>query len=198
NRIHLQSSDTKDFTVILTGKFLLPAGVWKAGLELPRPLGTQDRGGLLKIVVDENLELLSGDSAMVEQAPGKQSHSVSFDQAPTKVDFAWRPFRPEFPVSGVADITIHHGNAHVRQLLQLPRSMESSANKAKEPSPLLFRIPPQIKGLKIDSPERLRSYQPEKGIAWILPLQEGRTSSSVVVEYDLVLPAEAGVNRSPT
>ena len=198
NRIHLQPSDTKEFTVVLTGKFLLPAGVWKAGLDLPRPLGTQDRGGQVKIVVDENLELLSSDPTLVEQAPGKQSSIVSFDQAPSKVDFAWRPFRPEFPVSGVADITIHHSNAHVRQLLQLPKAKESSANKGKGPSPLLFRIPPQVKGLKIDPPERLRSYQPEKGIAWILPLQEGRTSSSVVLEYDLVLPAGTGANRSPT
>jgi hypothetical protein len=193
-RIQLQGSDAKEFTAVLTGKYLLPAGVWQTSMELPRPLGTLDRGGQVKIVVEENLELAPGDTTRAE-APGKQSQSISFDQAPGNVNFGWRAYRPEFPVSGVTDITIHQGNAHLRHQLQLSMAKGGLPGKRKGPAPLLFRIPQQIKGLKIDPPERLHSFNPEKGNAWILPLQEGRANPGIVIEYDLALPPGKGANK---
>jgi hypothetical protein len=196
-RIHLQRPEAKEFTLVLTGKYLLPAGVWRAGLELPLPLGTLDRGGQVKVVVDDNLELLT-NQASGEQAPGRQSQIVSFDQAPRRVDFAWRPFRPEFPVSGVTDITIHHDNAHFRHVFQVPAARGSPASKRKGQPALLFRIPPQIKGLKVEPADRLHSYNPEKGIAWIFPADEGGPLSGVVIEYDLALPGAKGRNKSQT
>jgi hypothetical protein len=132
---------------------------------------------------------------VAEQAPGKPSQSISFDQAPRKVDLAWRAFRPEFPVVGVTDITIHQGNAHFRHVLQLPLAKENPIGKRTAPVPLLFRIPQQIKGLKVDPPERLHSYNPANGNAWILPLQEGRTHPAIGFEYDLTLPPAKGVAK---
>jgi hypothetical protein len=213
-RIHLNRPDNKDFTVVLTGKYLLYSDARKARIELPRPLGTLDRGGQVKIVVDGNLELLT-DLPGVEQAPGKQSQTVPFDQAPSQIEFAWRSFRPEYSVSGVTDITIHHNNAHFRHQLQLPGAGRGQPpfsapednslmpkkvpdplppRKTKGQTPVLFRIPPAIKGLKIEPPEGLQIYNPEKGIAWILPTDQGRPSS-VVIEYDLALPGGQGVGK---
>ena len=194
-RVHLQRPDAKEFSLVLTGKYLLPAEVWKAGLELPVPLGTLDRGGQVKIVVDDNFELLS-EQGLGDQAPGKQSQIVFFDQAPKRIAFSWRRYRPEFPVSGVTDITIHHNNAHFRHALQFPAAKGSPASKRKEQPALPFRIPQHIKGLKVEPRERLHSYNSQKGIAWIFPGDEGGANPAVLIEYDLALPEAKGLKKS--
>ena len=54
-------------------------------------------------VVDDHLELL-GDGGTAADDP--QQRTTVWDQAPRFFEMAWRPYRPEFPVSGVSDIEI--------------------------------------------------------------------------------------------
>ena len=56
----------------------------------------------------------------------KHQYATNWDQAPTPVNLAWRPFRRAFSVSGHADVTIAGDVLRVHQELTLPPPAKSA------------------------------------------------------------------------
>ncbi len=120
--IRLSGKRTGAFKVTLTGVWPLPddpkAGV--VSLPLPRPFGTIDRGGgTLRFAVSDDKELLiARESGLQTLPPGKRSHSFAAERAPTRVEVAWREYRPEMPVKMFVDLTLGDREARVRQQMK--------------------------------------------------------------------------------
>src|SRR5262249_16785447 len=51
-------------------------------------------------------------------APGKHTHTLR--PTPQGLEFAWRTYRPEMPVTVQADVTLGNREAHVRQRVHFP------------------------------------------------------------------------------
>src|SRR5262249_14422399 len=109
-QVKLVKDVSQPFTVTLQGVYALAANQQKTALELPRPLQTLDRGGQITAALPEGMELIIPDSgpdapAKVQPSAGTAERSViwSMDRLPTRVELAWRPYRPDLPVPAVAD-----------------------------------------------------------------------------------------------
>jgi hypothetical protein len=192
-RIAVSRPEAKEFTVVLTGKYGLPRydtaeGPWEAALELPRPIGVLDRGGRITVIVDDSLELLQG--AQDEPLPGGHRRTSSFEQTPVLAHLSWRPFRPEFPVAAVADVTIQGRNAHVRQQLRFLFPLRPSSQAAKpEQTPVFIRVPAAVRGVPRVEPEGRLRWEADKRLAWILPPDDAAKSEPIRLEYDFSVPA---------
>lgn len=105
-RIRLVKEQTQPFAVTLP--LLGPAGADARNevLELPRPLQTQDRGGQVTVVLPEGRELTSLGQGPEAPLPGERQHTWRSERFPVRVEFGWRPHRPELAVNAVADVTV--------------------------------------------------------------------------------------------
>lgn len=178
-RIKLTSLKSKDFSIVLIGKYVLPPAPQKARLELPRPLGIVDRGGkvTLTTAAGDYLELV-GDVG--DAVPERHQHTIVSDQAPRFVNLAWRPYTPELVVSGETDVEIKNGFARVRHQVTLPPPPEASGPRPPRRL-VVFRFPPTLQGFKVDG------HPPdEKGVARVWA--SAREKDTLLVEYDLALP----------
>jgi hypothetical protein len=187
-RIVLTRSDAKEVTLVLTGKYLLPEDPRKAHLELPRPVGNLDRGGKVTIVVDDQLELLFGDPEAEETVRGQHQRTFLLDTAPRQAEFAWRSYRPDFPVTAVTDITVHGINAHVHHELRCKFPERETGQGKSGARQVLLRVPSAARALRIIPEARL---DPRKGLALVSIPQELQ-AKPIVVEYDVTLPAGQG------
>jgi len=187
SRIVLNRPDAKEITLVLAGKYLLPDDARQAQLELPRPLDTLDRGGKVTVLVDDQLELTFGERSGEEPAHGRQQRTVFSDLAPRHAAFGWQPYRPEFPVHAVTDITVHGRNAHVRHKLTclFPKGEARPQGKSRA-GQVLVRVPAEVKALRFTPEAR---FDPRKGVAWIEVPQDNQASQTILVEYDWTLPA---------
>src|SRR5262249_34278418 len=82
--------------------------------------------GQITAALPEGMELIIPDSgpdapAKVQPSAGTAERSViwSMDRLPTRVELAWRPYRPDLPVQAVADVTLSGRQAMVKQHLRL-------------------------------------------------------------------------------
>src|SRR5207302_990838 len=91
----------------ISGKYLVPPGAGRVHVDLPWPVGIFDRGGRVKVKVPEHLEVLIGVAGSEGPAPDKHEWQSSWEAFPQGVDIAWKPYRPAFPVAGLADIRLH-------------------------------------------------------------------------------------------
>src|SRR5205085_8704384 len=106
-----------EFKLTLEGSYPSPAGdTRQATLDLPRPLNTLDRGGQMSVKVPENLALVMAGKPD-EPVRDRHQQTWTVEQAPERVEVAWRPYHPELPVDSLVDIVLDSHQAHVRQRL---------------------------------------------------------------------------------
>lgn len=130
-RIHLRQIQDKSFKVTLGVIYTLPPGSDHVDLPLTRPLPLLDNGGALVLNGPESLELLPPESPGVVAEVSKQHLQLHWLRAPRLVTLAWRPSRPEVPVTMLADITLRGRDALVRQQIQLAWPRAPGAAKGK-------------------------------------------------------------------
>lgn len=188
-RIKLNGLHDKQFTVVLTAKYPLPTASQRVRLDLPRPVAILDRGGKVTIEVDEGRELLLPRGNVELPVPERSHHTALVEQAPAHVDFAWRDYRPEFPVHMVADVTLHDLHAHVQQQVLFPtldkQNPQQPSAKARQ---LRLHVPSAIPKLKVSGTYRLVSHDRAGQSAWIAWLPDGNANAALLLEYDFVVP----------
>ncbi|HZZ80765.1 MAG TPA: hypothetical protein VFE62_19845, partial [Gemmataceae bacterium] len=123
----------KEVTLVLRNVYRVPLQSHHLRLELPRPLNTQDRGAKVSIQADERVELLHGSAGALEPVPDRDHFEQSFDQAPSVIDIAWRPFRREIVAQGTVDVDIHEHSAQVQQSLHFARERPAAGPEVKNP-----------------------------------------------------------------
>jgi hypothetical protein len=205
-RVHLLFGEKRDraFTETITGVYKLAAGEHHAVLELPRPVNTLDRGGRVEVLVDKTAggqELLVREDGPDVQASATQRYTFSSETAPTQVDFAWRPYLLDMPVTVETDITLLRDRvARLKQRVQLPATPEP-------PNRVAFRfregLPLDALALKMigatmkvtvggeDLPEMpVRVTRAGLGPLGLKKLRQDRT---ITLAYDFPLPASEPV-----
>jgi hypothetical protein len=184
-RVALPHPQLQTFTVVLTAKdpaYLLPGNASAARLELPRPVSALDRGGTVRVEVDEGLELLpplQGEEAPERPGagPGRQQQTITSDRAPRYAELAWRPYRPEVQARLLADVTLHAEYAHVREEVEIPDHAAGTAQ------PLRLAAPARITGLKLIRGGRRLGQE-----GATLVRLEAVPGQPVILEYDFTLP----------
>jgi hypothetical protein len=199
-RVRVQLAEKKGKKVILTlkGVYTLPRGVQRVRLELPHLLQTLDRGSEVDIVVPPGQELVRAGAEGETLAPGKHSHTLR--PAPPGLEFAWRTYRPEMPVTVQTDVTLGNREAHVRQRLQFPL-------KPALPAQVLLSLAhgPQAKpqilkrlndSLRVRGGRRLDSDPGNAALnSWPIALQLGKDR---VLELEYAFPvAQTGLVQVP-
>jgi hypothetical protein len=192
-RLKWAQPQSKEFSVTLLGTYTLPVGTQKVRLELPRPLVFHDSAAA-RMDVPESLELLTQDSGTEVTATGKHASTRMWDRQPVVWDVAWRPYRPEFAVNVVADVTFRPRFAHVKEQLSWdqPERAHGPGGKA---AALALKVPPDVKNLKISSGGKLRNLDTSKQLAVVDLTQEALAKTVLVVEYDFVLLAPTAARQ---
>ena len=177
----------------ITGKYLVPAGADRLRIDLPRPVNVIDHGGKVRIKVPEQLELVVGAAGWEGPAPDKHEVQMSWDAFPQSVAIGWKPYRPEFPVAGLADIWLHDRSAEVKHQLRftLPRGVVHPA--LAQSAQLRLRVPAAIRDLTVVSGGQLILHEPAKEAAWVLPAGEPFAPADIVLRYDFSLPKKGGL-----
>jgi hypothetical protein len=124
-QILLTDKKEKKFTLDLKGVYTLSPGDRRAILELPRLLNTLDRGSKVEIVVPDGQEFSSVDAGHEPLGPARHMHTMR--PARSRVEVAWRPYRPDLAVKVVTDVTFRHSRAHVEQRVQFPPQQQLPA-----------------------------------------------------------------------
>ncbi len=114
-RLNLNRFAGKEIKLI--GKYLVPGKGAGVRVDLPRPIKVIDRGGKGKIKVPEEIELSAGTTGFAYPLVDNHEARVAWDTSPDSVEIAWRPFRPEFSVTGVTDVWLHDQFAEAAQHL---------------------------------------------------------------------------------
>jgi len=174
----------------LTGKYLVPAGADHLRIDLPRPLDVVDRGGNVKIKVNEHFELLIGTSGSQIPAPDKHEAQVSVDTFPESLEVAWKAYRPEFPVTVLADFWIHDSLVEGKQQLNFIVPPSPKRAGLSLPVQLRLHVPSTIRELTVVSGGKLILHDPSKESAWILPSAEPLARAEIQLRYDFPLPAK--------
>jgi hypothetical protein len=190
-RIVLNRLDGKEFTLVLSGRYLLPAFPWQAHLDLPRPLDTLDRGAKATVTIDDKFEMLIRQEDDTVPVPERQLQTLTWEQSPTGLDLTWGKYRPELSVGAITDITIHDRNAHFHHELHVASPDRSNARRRLTPAPVLFRLPRSVANLKVTPSQRLISFDPQKRLAWIQLQEKSEAAEAVVLSYDSSLPGFA-------
>ena len=128
----------KPTTLVVKGKIRVPSVGRRLHLELPRPLGTQDRTSTVTIQADDQTEILHGTEGAEEPIPDRRKLVMSADQAPAFVDLAWKPYHRELVVGSTLDILLHEQTAEVMQVLSIPRGLAAGAKTTS----IVLKLPP--------------------------------------------------------
>jgi hypothetical protein len=178
-----RSPAPKEITLLLKYKVRVPAPQQHVRLELPRPLGTQDRAAKLSIQTDERIQLLTGPEGAEEPVPDRHRFDLSWDQSPSFVDLAWKPYRREVVAHSTIDITLHERSAEVKQTLRFPRDLSAAGPNAKN-LPIALQAPGKIKKVTLHSGGEIISHDPDRETLWLRP-GASADKADLLLEYDL-------------
>jgi hypothetical protein len=186
-RVVWERDPAKQMTLVLKNSYRIPAQNRHIRMELPRPLNTQDRGAKVSIQADERIELLHGPAGAEEPVPDLDRFEQSFDQTPSIVEIAWRPFQREIVAQATIDIEMHEHSAQVEQALRFPRPRLAAVTDAKNPLIELV-VPPGIDKPTVVSGGQI-TYDRVRHKAWLRPAAAAG-DVEVVLQYDLAVKDE--------
>lgn len=174
----------KEVKLILKSKVRVPAPHQRLHLELPRPLGTQDRGAKLILRTDEQIEILNGPVNAEEPVPERHRFDMSWDQTPSFLDLAWRPFQREIVSQSTIDITVHEHSAEVKQTLLVPRELIAFGADGKHQ--VVLKVPRGIDKVAqlVGKDGKTILHVPNQQMLW-LPL--GVSGDQLELRYDLAI-----------
>jgi len=176
----------------LIGKYLVPEGVDRVRIDLPRPVDVLDRGGKVRIKANEQLELFVGAAGSEGPALEKHEAQLTWDTFPENVEIAWKPYRPEFRVAGLTDIWLHNRGAEVKQQLSFTVPARAARTGSSQSAQLRLRVPRGVTELAVVSGGKLITHDPGNETAWILPSAEPLTRTEIQLRYDFSLPEKVG------
>ena len=189
-RVQWVRSSDKDLTLVVKSSLRVPPQNRRVRLELPRPLGTQDRGGRLSIESDDGVELLHGPEGAEEPAPNRHHMDRTWDQAPGVVELAWRPHQREIISHAIIDIDVHEHSAQLRQTLRFPRDRSTSGADSKNP-PISLRIPRGIEKVNVLDGGKIVNHDQARGILWVQAAGDAEDTIELKLQFDLPITNKA-------
>jgi hypothetical protein len=179
--IKLSKDQSQPFVLPVPGFYPVGRDVYRASLDLPKPLQALDRGGQVTVALPEGVELVAQASgpeppARWQPATGDRQQTWRGDRIPSRVELTWQPHRPDLGVEWVSDVTVAGRQARVRQQFRLSFSQTPSRRLALE-------VPEAIA-------DRLRvteGGQLEPNGTVLLPAGAGK-EHKLTLEYSFVIP----------
>ncbi len=184
-RVMWERGPAKQMTLVLTSTYRVPMASRRIRMELPRPLNTQDRGTKVSIQADDRVELLYGPLGAEEPVPDRDRFEQSYDQTPSIVELAWRPFQRESVAQATIDIDLHEHSAQIEQALRFPRLRSAAASDIKNPL-IELAVPPGIDKVSAISGGQITSHDRVRHKAWLRPAADNG-HVDVVLQYDLAV-----------
>jgi hypothetical protein len=184
-QIKLAAQKERKQTIVLKGLYRVPPGVQRVRLELPRLVQTLQRDSEVEMSVPPEQELARAGPDAEILAPGSHTHSLR--PAPGRLEFAWRPYRPELAVKVETDVTFTQQSARVRQRIQFPPRQEL-------PGQVLLRLGGNSAKLRGTGPRVVAGgrLDPDPGGAgdnsWLVALQL-KKERTLELEYAFAAPA---------
>lgn len=185
----------KQVTLVLKNSLRIPEQSRHIRLELPRPLNTQDRGAKLSIQADERTELLHGPEGAEEPVPDRHRFDLSWDQAPSVVDLAWRPHHREIVTQAALDIGLHEHSAQIQQALRFPRDRSVSGPEAKN-TQISLKIPRGIDKVTLLAGGEIINHDSARQTLWVRPSADAGEMIELKLQYDLPI-AKKLLNVTP-
>lgn len=186
-QLRLVRAAGREFTVVITGKYLAPTATQRVMLELPRPLGTVDHGGKLTVSVDESLEFREGTTNPASVMPDLRLLQLLKDQAPETIEVAWRPRRQELAVSDLMDITVRDRSAQIRHVMSFTLAGKSGLLGSASPSHVQVHVPSAVQKLVVVGGGRLVRHVPDRELALLDVTKDAGGKVELILEYDFPL-----------
>lgn len=175
----------QDFVAVLTSRYLIPASARRARVDLPRVVGTLDRGATLTLRADPELELFIGPPRAEEPVPDRHSYQTAWEQSPAAFDLSWKPRRRELTATASVDVQLHARTAEVRQRLTF-----APPSRAGATGQLKLRVPEAVRAVEVLAGGTANGPTPNGGFLWVAPARAGEPVT-LDLRYDLDLPAAA-------
>jgi hypothetical protein len=125
--IRLSKEQSQPFVLPIPGHYPVTRDVYRASLDLPKPLQALDRGGQVTAVLPEGVDLVAQASgldlpARWQPVSGDRQHTWRCDRIPSRVDLTWQLYRPDLHAESVSDVILAGRQARVRQQIRLSAS----------------------------------------------------------------------------
>lgn len=189
-RVTLPRSLGKTFTLTIAGKVAVDGQNQRVRVGLPRVLGVADLLSKVTVQADDSVELLVGDRGFEEPVPEKHRYLFAPREPPAFVDFAWRPFRPDFTAEAEVDVTIHSRTARVHERLFFGAPPRPGPGQTPRSGQVQLQVPAAARGLILLRDDRATPLLAENGRVWV-PLN-GDDSKEIILEYDLAITGAPG------
>jgi hypothetical protein len=183
-RFRLSWTQGQESEVILKGTYLLAGGLEQIRLPLPRPVTALDRGGVVKVEVDEGFKAVLPGEAGDHSGPDPHRLATAFERSPAFADLAWRPYRADVKVRIEADVTLFHRMGQVREELHLPIRKKSETDVGPGlRRPVRLLVPPGISKLQVLEGNKWHDRDAEVGLVRLDVAGE-----DLVIQYEFPLP----------
>jgi hypothetical protein len=192
-RVFLERSPApKKVMLVVKNKVRMGRAHQRIRIDLPRPVGTQDRGAKLSIQSDENIELLNGPEGAEEPVPDRHRFNLSWDQSPNSVELAWKPFHREVVAHSTIDITLHEHTAQVKQTMQFPQMLSPLGRKTRD-AQIALKVPSGITRVTQLLEGKSVQHTPVLQTLW-LPASAEADVTDLVLQYDLDITDRHSLN----
>src|SRR5262249_6070602 len=151
----------------------------RAHVELARPLDLRFAGAKVRLKTPEDAELALSSTDTDKTVRNKQAAMLTFEVFPRAVEFTWKPQRPEFAVSGVADLWVFGRVAEVKQNLQFATPERLPGSSKNEP--VRLRVPSSVRDLVVVSGGKLNALDMGRQTAWLTPAADAGVRADVIL-----------------
>jgi hypothetical protein len=186
-RVISERSPAKQMTIVLKKSIPIPGQELRVRIELPRPLNTQDRGAKLTIQSDERVELLYGPPGAEEPVPERTSFDLSWDQAPSLVDIAWRAFERDVVAQATIDVTLFENTAQVRQTLKFPKDRQRATGFELKHAEVALKVPHGMDKVTVLAGADGATHDASRQLLRVRPRVTNLDTIELELEYDLPL-----------
>lgn len=177
-RLKLSRPIGNEIVIKMQTRFLGPADSSRFLVDLPRLVGTLDRGAKVTVWSPPGQEFLVGSAEDPE--PIHDKYQQTFEQMPASIELAWRGSQRERLAKAVVDLVVREQSVQVKQTLSLPAASWSGG--ATQTGQIALRLP--APGFLFSAVNVPRLSQ-DKTLAWLKLPAENKGTYEIEVTYDL-------------
>lgn len=177
-RLKLSRPIGNEIAVKVQSRYLAPSDADRFLVDLPRLVGTLDRGAKVTVWSPPGQEFLVGPAEQPE--PIHDKFQQIFEQMPASLELAWRGSQRERTAKSIADLIVRDTAIQVKQTLLLPAAMWSGG--ATQTGQVALRTPSPGFAFSVGGGARLSQ---DKSLAWIKLPPENKGYYEIDLAYDI-------------
>lgn len=177
-RLKLSRPIGNEIVVKVQSRYVGPSDINRFVIELPKLIGTLDRGAKVTVWTPPGQEFLVGPAEQPE--PIHEKLQQTYEQMPATLDLAWRGSQRERLAKTVVDLIVRDQSIQVKQTLLLPAASWSGG--ATQTGQIALRLPaPGFAFAAVNVPR----LSQDKTLAWIKLPPENKGHYEIELAYDI-------------